>query len=738
MTFADNVAKASSERYALVRLSPRRNISDLVVEGVSNYWSYSFDGNPFRVSFNNGTETEYTEDTTLSGLQTWYYDEDAKVLHVRTSENNPASSSYLYMEYYLTYTNTQDRVMQLDPTGSGDEVMWEDRIKKTPRITQDISNIMDGVITVSSTPLTLENSDKILNEHFSLYDTYLNTDIILWFSVDSEVQRLFTGTIRTLDITSTTISLGMVDSLTKLDTPAYMGSTVDEATYKDPDYTVHGKDYGKPIPMVIGETITQLTDSSVIRAESTGGTFQFKCRSLDTSGMPQARCTSYNSVTATTNNRTWGLCRTPLQFATTTSFGTIATGSWNVKTYGSASRTTTYQDTAVGEILVTTNSDHTCIPGDTGVATLSGNSITFIVIEVTTSTYRIACINMIGGAIPAGDTDDTSNLTMPASATSASIFIRHSDGTMTIPILGSSGTTDVDCYLDYTTLTNGNHLVEIIFKNNFEHRTNGYSGASVHPNASILTPESAEIFFRFKASRTGSVSLSHGELVDKVLDGEGFTVDASSISTANSELSNTICIMTVPDSKATEHTTTRKVLSEILQSSMGYVRLDGDDTIHYELFDVAGTATKIRSDDDVLSSTLVPRVSYYDMYKEIIVNNRHHQADNETADGVINEVVECLEATRVHGATRVKKLNNVFTELSTDNKARFRRLLGNPRVSYSYAVASVDLDLQVGESVELTTSNLLGDVSSVTIVVTKIIKSLDSVKVSGLHLRDSY
>lgn len=80
MTFADNIAKASSERYALVRLSPARIINDDVVEGATDYFTMAFTGNPFSVTLD--LDTVFTEDTGLTVNNTWYYNSDTQVLYI--------------------------------------------------------------------------------------------------------------------------------------------------------------------------------------------------------------------------------------------------------------------------------------------------------------------------------------------------------------------------------------------------------------------------------------------------------------------------------------------------------------------------------------------------------------------------------------------------------------------------------------------------------------------------------
>ncbi len=87
--------------------------------------------------------------------------------------------------------------------------------------------------------------------------------------------------------------------------------------------------------------------------------------------------------------------------------------------------------------------------------------------------------------------------------------------------------------------------------------------------------------------------------------------------------------------------------------------MDEDSEVYYELFDIP-TGTKTRTDDDILSSTLVPRISYYDMYSKLNVDNRHVKEENT----LYPATYDLTESSRLHKATKEKNLKTVFDKIS--------------------------------------------------------------------------
>lgn len=717
MTFADNIAKASSERYALVRLSPARIINDDVVEGATDYFTMAFTGNPFSVTLD--LDTVFTEDTGLTVNNTWYYNSDTQVLYIRTSEAIEVPTSSLCVLHYITITDQRDIELSVDPIVGGDKAIWEDRLKQAPKISSSIANMVDGTMTTSASSINLENSDDGITEWFTSKDTYNSRDVDVWFSVDGVLAKVFSGTIRTLDFTTTTISLGVVDKSTLFDDSAYMGSAKEDSEYNTATHTIDEKYEGVPIPFVVRQSPSGEKQPDVETFELRDSTSEILDLSiLDTSQMLEGHCIDHTTVVNTSNNRDWMLCRSTQHNADTLDWGG---GSTTIVQKGSTNYDLKYQGNRWNLLNVTVSTAHGLEIGDTGEPTDSAlaGSFTYhaVVVKIISDTnYWLAAYHPTMTSYTTDHTETT--MVLPTNNRAVSIMLEYEDGEKMVPVENQ------DYTVNYTNLDNGTRQVDITFDSNFERLNSAHS-----LDLEALSSRNCRLFYKFR----NSTETLHGTLVEQTLKGLDLTVNATSISDANSALTdgftNGDCIMVVPSKGSTEHTTIRKVLAEILQTSIGYVRMDEDSEVYYELFNTP-TGTSTRTDDDILSSTLIPRISYYDMFAKINVDNPYVKAESTLHPTTFNQTV----ATNLHKATREKKLTTVFDRIPGDMTARYNTFFGQPRVTYKYRTASLDLNTQLGDYITLEASNLLGGVSSVDILVTKFTKSTQGVDITGLAI----
>jgi len=710
MAFVDEIAEGMSKRHTFVRLSPVKLLKTSLTLSSGNLYSMQFVGNPFSVVFSDFTTVTYTEDADiLTNLtnNTWYYNRSTTTLYVNTTATIIGNTSnVLQLHHHITVTDSQDVDLTVDPIVGGDLVIWEDRLKLSPKFTSSIVNMLDAVVSTSSSNITLENSDSYLAKWFGIDDTFSDRPVIVWFQVNEVFQKVFTGTVRTLDYNDTTIAIGVVDSTTLFDQPCYMGGTRDEAIYTTSGRTLNIKDIGKISPFVIGSTKNDVgsDDTFVLYDRASADNI---LPTFNLSNNMEAVCTTYSAVVSGTTNRTWEVCRAFDGVAKIINFGTIS----SVVSIGGTSSTgkqLTYKGGLKPYLKVTVTSGTSNIQvGDSGV----GSDLTFsthahyVCVEVVSSTvYYLA--HMAGAlVIPSSDTTVTSRFTFPTTTPALSILIIQNGNERTVPI----NTNDYN--VSYSTLSNGTRKISVVFVNNFE--TSGV--------LSPISPNNTQVYFTYRTD----LESQHGTVVEQMLKNTPLTVNAASITAANSALTdgftNGDCTMVVPSPGAEEHTTIRKALAEVLQSSIGYVRLDETDEVFYELFREA-TGTSLRTDDDVLAGSVQPRVSYYDMYSVLNIKNKYIRDE----DTLFPDVRELSQAKYLHETEKEKNLKTVFDRIPTPMSDRYEQLYGRPRITYSYATDSLDMDTQIGDEVTLQVSNLLGNVVSVDILVTKLIKGINS------------
>jgi len=717
MTFATNIAKASSKRHTFVRIEGTQIIdSGDMNKSADYYYDYVVDRKPTSVSLYDEdiVTTDYTEDTALSVADTWYYTESTNTLYVRTSNATLGSNDKILSDYMLTYTDSQDQPLTIDPVTGGDTYIWEDRLKSIPRVTETIKNATDGVMSVSATSLSLENSDLTLNSLLGLNKTYRGREIKIWMSVDGVFSALFRGEVTTIDVTATTVVFGAVEQSIAFDKPAYIGAKAG-AIYGDTGAVVN-KHYGRPIPIIIGSSPYKVSSGLI-----TAGTYNYE--TMDYEGLTTAVCRapSYNSGSPTTSqNRTWTMCRSlPSDGVNTRSTGT---GTVTLDSKGSSG---TYNGVNIGTIDITATGGYACREGDVIIATdasYSNAEVGFVVVKLLTSTlYRVAILPIQGGVPGAGSV--TARFTMETTTRSHSgILYQGATGNKYIMIEG------MDFNLSTSTDASGLTKNNAVFITDFEGTLYKNQGVGM----TTLNPYNDE--FRFYRHADG---VEHATMVEELLEADDYTIDATSITNALADDVSGICVMSIPDTNADEFPTMRTVLSEMVGSTFGYIRLDATGTVFYELFRVPATPTEERDDDQVLSSSVIPRISYYDMASQYVIKNRHLGSDYKErviTDSNLPLTTKSTLAQAVYRSDKVKNFKTVFLTASGDYLTQLDELFAVPRVTYKYAVDAVDLNATVGDTIKLTAGNLLGTVTSVNLLITNIIRSSNQVAITGIEL----
>ena len=717
MTFAGNLTKQYTERSTFVRIEGTQIISESELTDLgSNYYDFVVDHKPTSVSLyeSYATTTSYSEDTSLSSTETWYFTEVSNTLHIRAS-SALYSTDKILSDFMLTYTDGSEMQDTLDPVSGGDAVIWENRLKKAPSITETIKNATDGVMSVSATSLSLENSDSALNHLLSSNKVYHGREVKVWMKVDDEYSALFRGEVTTIDVTGTTVVFGVVEQSIQFDKPAYFG-TKGNAIYGSSGSVVN-KHNGRPIPIIIGSSPYTVGAGMI-----TGGTYQNE--TLLYSGLTTAVCRSpsYSAgAPSTSQNRTWTMCRS----LPSDSLASRSTGTGTITLDSKGSIGMKYNGVNVGTIDITATGGYTVREGDVIIAedgTYSNVEVCFVVTKLLTSTtYRVALLPIQGG-IP-GAANVTSRFTMESNSRSHSgILHQTSTGNKYIMVEGMDF--NLSTSVDSDGLTKNN----AVFISNFE--------GSLYKNQGVgmttLNPYVDE--FRFYRHGTG---VEHATMLEELLEADGLTVDSTSITNALADDVSGVCVMSIPDTNDEEFPTMREVLSEIVGSTFGYIRMDASGTVIYELFRVPSTPTESRTDDDVLSSSVVPRISYYDMASQYKITNRHLGADYKERtinDSNLPLTTESTLAQAVYRSEKVKNFKTVFLTASSNYLAQMRELFEVPRVTYNYATDVLDLNLTVGSTVTLKTSNLLGTDTSVNLLITNIIRSANKVTVTGIEL----
>jgi len=694
MSFSDEIYKASSKRHAFIKMSPSRDMSASITNTGSGYLNVphvdKVSGVKLRESATDRS-IDMTLDTGLSTTNTWY--SDGTTIFIRVA--GTISTLNVFVTYDLHFTDDLD-TEDLTSMSTGTPVMWLGRVKKTPVITSSISNAAGGVLTTSSSSFSLENSDYYINQYITTDDWYLDAPITVWFKVNDQPRKMFEGIIRTIDITGTTVVFGVLDKTVGLDKDATFGSTTNIHTPN-----VSGRS-SLPIPHVFTETGSKGEVDGLYNVSTNGTTFNFRGGDRDI----QAYTTSGSSSR-------WTLCRansTP----TTVNFGSVSSASYQSGIDIEVARS--FESSRYKRVMQVFSSGHNLKTGDTYYYQNNGSgSLSAEVIEADVSggfflaltdediTYTYQSVNLsLNGPTYSG-------------YVGARVTVKLTSGEITQIKVGHQSNPSSEAYIVSTLLpaVSGQpptYLIELVFK----------GGGQFVPTLND------ELFFSLELNSPQNDATS---IVESSLRDSGFGIDTASINTTRSALGTaTEMIAVYPELGSQDHKTNREVLEEVMTSTGGFVSIDNSGVAKFSILGLDTTPTRVRTQDEMLSSTLTPNISYADLREADRVYNPHLGERSSIAR------VSYTKPASLSNTLKSKNRLSLYGVFNSVVENLFKIVRSKPKILYRYRVDALDLDLEVGDVVKVIGEGVLTTNKETTIQVIKIIKSTKEVAVTGLEI----
>lgn len=215
--------------------------------------------------FEDGTELTQVSSTALN-VGEWFYDVEAGVLYIRTSDDSAPSTKEIRGDFRLFFSN---KAIDLPhDLLSGEVVPYEPRIMSAPQASQEIDNTdLTGVSMENSGRLSLHNADGFFDNIFDVL-IWENKEIEVYSYSPSEIKRLFKGIIKDKDYTRTSAVFQVKDDIYKLRNNTLSG------LYSDSDGNLNASVIGKNKRVVYGRTSGLLLQSldHVIGGYSGSGT----------------------------------------------------------------------------------------------------------------------------------------------------------------------------------------------------------------------------------------------------------------------------------------------------------------------------------------------------------------------------------------------------------------------------------------------------------------------------------
>jgi len=224
-------------------------------------------------------------------------------------------------------------------------------------------------------------------------------------------------------------------------------------------------------------------------------------------------------------------------------------------------------------------------------------------------------------------------------------------------------------------------------------------------------------------------ALTHGEAVQRICEDAGMTVNATSITAADSALTASVA-MSIPNYNESDYNSARKYLEMILKSTMGYVKTNSDLEASYHLLAAPSTGDTI-SDSLYLKNTMAVKINYNDVYSSVIgINKNLPGILNIDASETASVSQSMNKAKYLHGIDRTYKFYHVLNRL--DNRiAAIAAIQAERQTTYTLQTATEQIDAEIGDDITLEGDIITGDASSDNLKITSIRKDGKKVTITA-------
>ena len=639
----------------------------------------------------------------------YFHDIQAGRLYVQDAAGVPNGSQLRVwvIHYWLFVTENETKQASTTPLALATRgIEYEPRIIGDTVLSQSYENLLAGILTVSDATLQLASADDWALPHLARDRSFANKDVDIWYCLDTidNAQLAFQGKTRSVSYTGGVLNLGLYDAFSRLNQPCYMGDSLDQCVYSRASSLyplIPPKDDGLPIRYIAG----MRSYVKWAAGGNLGGITQTYHITPDAADAYDGVCTSYTQTIATNTNRTWALCRILGPTLRTQTIGTI-TAQANLIFAG-----TNYWFLNIAS--------HDLVPGEYFQWQDGGGTTYAIVAGIDDFIYLGNPYNVIVFTINAGALAGpiSAGATVTALALPTLVFSQGALRRYVPPNLFS---------VIYDATDGGNKLIRITLTNNWE-------GLAVSGLPNPVNPETDTL--RFLAINDGVLTFAksaHVFVARDILQRAGMT---ATIGLAPGDpLYSRRLIMDIPNVDETDYRQYREYLADVLSSMGTYVRLDSTSTALYSQLDAAAAASSTVTEAEFLRDTLGLGLDYGDLTHELRGTNPHHptwEVTNTSTPGHPAETATDLYSRYLHDYSN----SIVFRHVQEQLRGRLTYLLSlraAPKRAYGIATASKQIDVELGDSVTIESSQIVG--GTVTARVSGLARSTETIETQALEI----
>jgi len=660
MAIADVKANKALKKDVLVRLEHGRYPPAWISLG-GNQYSVAYQFTPSRVEQSGSSITYAWDGTTL--------------IITTTTSPSPTNPVVIYTHLYLTGGEAK-YFDKDDPTGAlTNPVEWEPKLLNKPTVTQNISNILEGVISISSSSLKLDNSTSWLDDYLFSYSSFFNKPATIWFGLDDEYSQVFVARISSISSNQNTITISIKDAMKDLLKTCYMGDSLSESYTRKADYpNVSNLCDGQPIPLHFGAwsptKIRQDGNSSFIT-------------SPDWETMTQMN--NYDSSEETD----------PTKFI-----------------MGRFQSFTTARETVTPTSSTTVNID-----GST--YTRFGLSTSHLIKTPPLGMYRFDLTGFIWKSTSNIDYDNNYIYFSGSYTSTTSLRREESSRVWLADGSGSYGaSTGVVPGTNPPTASAGNDL--------YTTTTSSTTNGSTLVKITLASPSGSNNSRAYVAAASGS-EITHANALKFILEESGITVNVASFTQADSDLTANVQFR-IPSIDETDYGTILSYANKLTRSTFGIIFVNKDGEVEYKIIKSLGTPSIVISETDILDNSLSIKTEYQDIVtdyttlhgeSELFIDHSNNQSDGGIAE--LNNY-------------DLAKTDDTYLSSNADSViSRKFDFLQNQRVTYTFSSPMKFIEIEIGDEITVESSKVKN--GSVNLMVTGYAKSLDKVQITAMEIR---
>lgn len=571
-----------------------------------------------------------------------------------------------------------------EPGNSGTpRASWLPYIADTPTVEQSLSSLFQGVFTIASSSINLNNATGWFSQYITNDDSYFRRPIDMWYCIGStqNIRKLFTGRTQTINVSGYSASVDILDSFSLLNRPYYNGDTFNEAVVTETStryVTDKQSEYFKVVPFVAGKS----TPATLIDQPDIVGDAYL----IEPNSMPLAINLGAGNYVA---------CRVSTDGLKTNSIGTIVT--------------ITYFTTPTGYGYTLDLSSSNLVLGATVRLQQAARPTRFFHV-----------VSIVSNIVTVWSYENLSNPNYSTPGVTATVFTRAECSALN-PATGEVRNLyhgrDFNAGTAITPTSGGNKIVFYDLPLAF----------APYGFATGTTRDSLELRYYIRPDDTNQ---EHGTYLQKILTDNGLSVNAASFTAANADLSGVRLLMAFPEGDA--HESALSYCQKITQSTFGGLFFNSAGEIEYKVIEplVAGGFTV--SEDEILGDLAITFETADTITGMTGFNSREVKAFDGEGSSSIDPSDSARGLITVGESIRVQQRH--YMDTFGFAVTRIVSTRDRPFKTYRFEVATKAAELDLLDVITLTHPAVPTSSKSVNLLVTGLIFSDTSIQITGCPL----